>query len=163
MSSQICVLVTSLEGKFYGVRTRGWMGPRASLDVLDALAGKQTAIRRLLIPYCNLKIVRNVLSGLQLTKKWKNGNWYVLEESTHRRCTSKRVLYIGCMTSICWRRVKLTAFLNLELLQVTCVNFFVHMFCVWGAWTTSISLFPHNTEPCRSRGATGYAGWTTRL
>jgi hypothetical protein len=47
------------------------MDPRASLDVLDALAGKQTVIRRLLISYCNLKIVRNVLSGLQVTKKMK--------------------------------------------------------------------------------------------
>jgi hypothetical protein len=38
---------------------------------LDALAGKQTAIRQFFIPYSNLKMVRNVLSGLQLKKKMK--------------------------------------------------------------------------------------------
>ena len=40
------------------------LGPRASLDAVDALAGKQTAIRRFFIPYSNLKIVINIPAGL---------------------------------------------------------------------------------------------------
>jgi hypothetical protein len=59
-----------LKGRFYGVRRNGgWMGPRTSLDALNALAGKKTVICQFFILYSNLKIVRNVLSGLQLKKK----------------------------------------------------------------------------------------------
>jgi len=49
------------------------MGPRTSPEALDALAGKQTVIPQFFIPHSNLKIVRNVLSGLQLKKmkEWK--------------------------------------------------------------------------------------------
>jgi len=63
------------------------MGPRTSPEALDAIAGKQTVIRQIFIPYSNLKIVRNVLSGLQLKKKKK-------EARTHRRRTSTVVIYI---------------------------------------------------------------------
>jgi hypothetical protein len=72
-----------LKGKFYVVRIRGWMDLRASLDALYVLAGKQTAIRRLFIPHCNLKIVRIVLSGLQLKKERKKERKLIGFRSKH--------------------------------------------------------------------------------
>ena len=58
------------KGRFYRVRRNwGWVGPRPSPEALDALAVKQTVIRQFFIQYSNLKIVRNVLSVLQLKKK----------------------------------------------------------------------------------------------
>lgn len=62
---------------------------RTSPEALD-----ETVIRQFFVPYSNLKIVKNVLSGPQPKKKMKERKLKVLEASTHRRHTSTIVLYI---------------------------------------------------------------------